>query len=392
MSNFAKKFLSDEVYKALVSRDNRAAICMLSNRKGGTGKTTLTLNIGEGFAILAGKRVLLIDVDRQGNLSTAFGLSERKAAQSAHAFSESGLRHDEWLIPPVHPEYEEGDNFAARSSSAEVMEVDGQAVLPYGTFIDESTECLREINPLGGSVDVLPADGERLKYIQTHAETYDAKKLYKSWATWLKESNALYDYDMIIFDAPPLDSELHEALYQLCDHMIVPVQPSNDTLSAASAVAYSCFAAANSDERPRAMTTVINPLKGNRLTNEQKEWLQNVVWNNQFLGALPESKEFPYSPMIDTRRNTPLEPYNDENYAEMDEAERQKAETAYVRDIRKLLLSARITKGHRQIRERYIAVLDHLHQKFFHQPLPADPFLTAKGEPRVKRLKAAAQA
>lgn len=392
MSNFAKRFLSDEVHKALVDRANRAVICMLSNRKGGTGKTTLTLNIGEGFAVLAGKRVLLIDVDRQANLSTAFGLSERQAAQTSHAFSESGMRHDELIIPPIHPEYEEGDNFAARSSSAEVMEVDGQAVLPYGTFLDDAIECLKEVNPLGGRVDLLPADGERLKHIQTHAETYDAKTLYKSWATWLKESNALWDYDAIIFDAPPLDSELHEALYQLCDHMIVPVQPSNDTLSAASAVAYSCFAAANADERPRAMTTIINPLKGNRLTNDQKEWLKNVVWNNQFLGALPESKEFPCATLIDTRRNTPLEPYNEELFANVEGDERQRAEAAYVRDVRKLLLPARITKTHKNVRDRYIQVIEHLYEKFFKEPLPTDPFLAAKKGSKTNRVKAPTKA
>lgn len=392
MSNFAKRFLSDEVHKALVDRWNRAVICMLSNRKGGAGKTTLTVNIGEGFAVLAGKRVLLIDVDRQGNLSTAFGLSERKTAHTAHAFSESGMRPDELLVPPIHPEYEEGDPFAARSSSAEVMEVEGEAVLPYGTFIDDEIECLEEVNPLGGRVDLLPADGERLKHIQTHAETYDAKTLYKSWATWLKESNALYDYDAIIFDAPPLDSELHEALYQLCDHMIVPVQPSNDTLSAASAVAYSCFAAANSDERPRAMTTIINPLKGNRLTNDEKQWLENVVWNNQFLGALPESKEFPWAKLIDKRRNTPLLPYDEGVFADLDGADRKRAESDYVRDIRKLLLPARTTKGDADLRERYVRVLDHLHEKFFNEPLPKDPFVTATGAPRAKRLKTVARA
>jgi chromosome partitioning protein len=52
-------------------------VIAISNLKGGIGKTTTVVNLGAGLA-LKGARVLLVDVDAQGNVAMALGVRPRR--------------------------------------------------------------------------------------------------------------------------------------------------------------------------------------------------------------------------------------------------------------------------------------------------------------------------
>jgi chromosome partitioning protein len=77
-------------------------IISLANQKGGVGKTTTAINLGTALAAI-GERVLIVDLDPQGNASTGLGIDRRSRNVSTYdvLIGEAPLR--EAVVPTAVP-------------------------------------------------------------------------------------------------------------------------------------------------------------------------------------------------------------------------------------------------------------------------------------------------
>src|SRR3954469_17416893 len=76
----------------------RLRVITIANQKGGVGKTTSTVNLGVALA-LYGLRTLVLDLDPQGNTSTALGVEHTVGTPSIY----DTLVGDSPLSEVVHP-------------------------------------------------------------------------------------------------------------------------------------------------------------------------------------------------------------------------------------------------------------------------------------------------
>jgi chromosome partitioning protein len=92
-----------------ISQEDRAKepaghprILALANQKGGVGKTTTAINLGTALAAI-GERVLIVDLDPQGNASTGLGIDRRNRSCSTYDVLIGEASLHESVVPTAVP-------------------------------------------------------------------------------------------------------------------------------------------------------------------------------------------------------------------------------------------------------------------------------------------------
>lgn len=87
---------------AATGERGRPRILALANQKGGVGKTTTAINLGTALAAI-GERVLIVDLDPQGNASTGLGIDRRNRSCSTYDVLVGEAKLREAIIPTAVP-------------------------------------------------------------------------------------------------------------------------------------------------------------------------------------------------------------------------------------------------------------------------------------------------
>ncbi|PRY76568.1 chromosome partitioning protein [Yoonia maritima] len=209
---FAAEGAADREYLPYRPKDQPAKIIAVANFKGGVGKTSTTTHLAMSAA-LDGYKVLVIDLDSQGSLTSIMG----------------GKVEDEWqtAFPLMAKDY--AMNVEAENK---VRERNGQTPLP----LDETLSEARNVNARDliqsthwPNIDLI---GSQLNLYWAEFQVPVWRMQLRSWALWDALSNALSgegildEYDIILLDTPPALGYLTINALAAADILLVPLGAS----------------------------------------------------------------------------------------------------------------------------------------------------------------------
>jgi len=178
------------------------------NQKGGVGKTTSAVALG-GLAAAEGKRVLLIDLDPHGSMTSYFGLNPDRLELSVFTLFQQRKTLTEAIV----------ENLVHTTSQL------GLSLLPSSTAL---ATLERQVIGQDGMGLVLT---ETLKLLQP-------------------------DYDLVIIDSPPLLGVLMINALAACTELIIPVQTEHLALKGLERMIHTLQMMARSRKHPPHYTIV----------------------------------------------------------------------------------------------------------------------------------------
>ncbi len=146
-------------------------VIAIANQKGGVGKTTTAINLGAGLAS-QGKRVLLVDIDPQGNTTSGVGVRKPSIKRCMYDVLVSGIPIETVITP---------------------TEVDNLWIAPAS------------IQLAGAEIELVPSMSREEK-LRQHME------------------NIRNQYDFVLIDCPPSLGLLTVNALTAADSILVPIQ------------------------------------------------------------------------------------------------------------------------------------------------------------------------
>ncbi|MFT4150014.1 MAG: AAA family ATPase [Paracoccaceae bacterium] len=210
--HFAEEGAKDREYRAWRPEGLPAKVVAVANFKGGVGKTSTAAHLAMSAA-LDGYRVLVIDLDSQGSMTSIMG----------------GKVEDEWqtVFPLLARDY------ALRlREENRVREAAGQAPLPFDETLTEALA----VSPRNlvqkthwPNIDLI---GAQLNLYWAEFQVPVWRMQLRNWALWdalshaLEEGGLLDDYDIILLDTPPALGYLTINALAAADILLVPLGAS----------------------------------------------------------------------------------------------------------------------------------------------------------------------
>lgn len=178
----------------------------IANNKGGAGKTTVTGCLAEALAA-RGRRVLVVDVDPQANLTRRMG------------YSEQDLTH--------------------MLTAAEVIKAD-----QLGCGAEAFVSCRWDAAGLAEHIDLLPSRYDLENRITESGLLGSHLRLVRAL------SGVTDDYDTVLLDCPPALGHLTQLALAAADSVIIPLRPEWDYIAGATRVRDFLAAQAHNLARP----------------------------------------------------------------------------------------------------------------------------------------------